>query len=261
MNVSRPEPRHVRPGQVVAAVSSGLRVFVQTAPLSLTYAGGFAVLGVGFISLLVTVGLAPMALPLVGGFLIVAPALLTGFFAMSAAQRRGRKPTWRDVGGGFLQSPPSLWGLVLVCLFLFVIWMTDAGILYSFMLGRSYSGWRMLFPFSVELLRFHLGAVLAGGLFAVIAFSITAYAVPLLIERRANLVVAVSASVRAIFRSIPANLTWSCLLASTIIASIAVPLLLTVTLPIAAFATEALYRTVFPDEQGRVPEEQSRHRK
>lgn len=248
MNDSRPEPRHVRPAQVMAAVASGLRVFADTAPLSLLYAGGFAVFGVGLITLLATVGLAPMALPLVGGFLIVAPALLAGFFAMSAARRSGRKPTWRDVGSGFLRSPPPLWGLVLVCLFLFVIWMTDAGILYSFMLGRSYAGWKMLFPLSAELLRFHLGAVVAGGLFALIAFCITAYAVPLLIERRASLVVAVSASVRAIFRSLPANLTWSLVLGGTIIVSIIVPLLLTVTLPVTAFATECLYRTVFPDE-------------
>ncbi|AKU11983.1 hypothetical protein AzCIB_2088 [Azoarcus sp. CIB] len=250
MNANRPEPKQIRPAQVIAAVASGLHVFADTAPLSLLYAGGFAVFGVGLITLLATVGLAPMALPLVGGFLIVAPALLAGFFAMSAARRDGRKPTWRDVGGGFLRSPPSLWGLVLVCLFLFVIWMTDAGILYSFMVGRSYTGWKMLFPLSAELLRFHLGAIVAGGLFALIAFSITAYAVPLLIERRASLVVAVSASVRAIFRSLPANLIWSLVLGSTIIVSIIVPLLLMVTLPVAAFATECLYRTVFPDEPG-----------
>ncbi|WP_246262111.1 DUF2189 domain-containing protein [Aromatoleum evansii] len=248
MNDRRPEPRHIRPAQVMDAVSCGLRVCADTSPLCLLYAGGFAVFGVGLVSLLATGGLAPMALPLVGGFLIVAPALLAGFFAMSAARRSGRKPTWRDVGAGFLGSSPALWGLVLVCLFLFVIWMTDAGILYSFMLGRSYTGWKMLFPFSTELLRFHLGAIVAGGLFAVIAFCITAYAVPLLIERRASLVVAVSASVRAIFRSIPANLTWSLMLGGTIIVSIIVPLLLTVTLPVTAFATECLYRTVFPDE-------------
>lgn len=250
MTDSRPEPRYIRPAQVMAALVCGLRVFADTAPLSLWYAGGFAVFGVGLITLLAAIGLAPMALPLVGGFLIVAPALLAGFFAMSAARRDGRKPTWRDVGGGFLRSSPSLWGLVLVCLFLFVIWMTDAGILYSFMLGRSYTGWKMLFPLSAELLRFHLGAVVAGGLFALIAFCITAYAVPLLIERRANLVAAVSASVRAIFRSVPANLTWSLVLGGTIIVSIIVPLLLTVTLPVTAFATECLYRTVFPDESG-----------
>lgn len=232
----------------MAAIACGVRVFADTAPLSLVYAGAFAVFGVVLVSLLATVGLAPMALPLVGGFLIVAPALLAGFFAMSAALRNGRKPTWRDVGSGFVRSPPALWGLTLVCVFLFVIWMTDAGILYSFMLGRSYVGWKMLFPISAELLRFHLGAVVAGGLFAVIAFCITAYAVPLLIEGRANLVVAVSASVRAIFRSLPANLAWSVVLGGTIIVSIIVPLLLTVTLPVTAFATECLYRTVFPHE-------------
>lgn len=244
----RPQPQHIRPDQVFAALTGGYRTFLQAAPLSLAYAAIFAVLGLVLVSLLSSAGLAPMGLPLVGGFMLVAPALLAGFFGISAAQRAGRKPAWRDVANGFRSSPRALWGLLAVCLFLFVIWMTDAGILYSFMLGRSYSGWTMLFPLSGELLQFHAGAVVAGSLFALIVFCITAYAVPLLIERRANLVVAVSSSVRAIFASLPANLVWAMILACSTIVAIVVPLLLTVVLPIVAFATECLYRTVFRHE-------------
>ena len=79
-------------------------------------------------------------------------------------------------------------------------------------------------------------------------FCITAYAVPLLIERRAGLVTAVHASIRAIFASPAANLMWSLALASTIVLSLALPLLLAATLPIMAFATESLYRAVFPHD-------------
>ncbi|HJV25928.1 MAG TPA: DUF2189 domain-containing protein [Aromatoleum sp.] len=233
---------------MLEALSCGLRTFLRVAPLCVAFSGSFAILGVGIISLLSAAGLAPMGLPLIGGFLLIAPALLAGFFGISRALRSGRKPSWRDITQGFRQSPRALWGLLVVCLFLFVIWVTDAGILYSFMLGRSYAGWKMMFPLSGELMRFHLGAAVAGSLFAVIVFCITAYAVPLLIERRANLVVAVTASVRAIFRSIAANMTWSLILGGTVIVSIIVPLLLTVTLPVMAFATESLYQQVFPDE-------------
>jgi uncharacterized membrane protein len=247
-NSGRPEPRRIPPGQVIEALSYGLRTFLRAAPLCLVFSGSFAVLGIGIISLLSAIGLAPMGLPLVGGFLLVAPALLAGFFGISRALRGGRTPTSRDIAQGFRRSPRALWGLLVVCLFLFVIWVTDAGILYSFMLGQRYTGWQMLFPLSGELMRFHLGAVVAGSLFALIVFCITAYAVPLLIERRANLAIAVTASVRAIFRSIAASAAWSVILGGTIILSVIVPLLLPVTLPIMAFATEHLYRAVFPDE-------------
>ncbi|NMG75008.1 DUF2189 domain-containing protein [Aromatoleum diolicum] len=234
---------------MITALSHGLRLFARTAQVCIVYAGTFALLGMVLIWLLSVAGLAPMGLPLVGGFLLVAPALLPGFFAISAVQRSGRKPAWRDVAKGILNTPRALWGLLLVCAFLFVIWMTDAGILYSFMLGRNYAGWEMLFPLSATLLRFHLGAAVAGSLFALIVFCITAYAVPLLIERRANLVTAVTASVRAVFRSIAANALWSLILATSVIFSIIVPLLLTIVLPIVAFATESLYRAVFPGSE------------
>lgn len=247
---SRPEPLRIAPAQVFAAVRQGLHIFQRSARLCLAFAGCFAVLGVALISVLAAVGLAPMALPLVGGFLLVAPGLLAGFFGISAALRDGRQPAARDIAHGFRQSPAALWGLLVVCLFLFVIWMTDAGILYSFMLGRSYTGWTMLFPLSGELLRFHAGALVAGGLFALIVFAITAYAVPLLIERRASLVGAVHASIRAIVASPGANVAWSFALASTVIVSILVPLLLTLTLPIMAFASESMYRAVFPAGPG-----------
>lgn len=243
---SRPEPQHIHPAHVISALSHGIRLFVQTARVCVVYAGTVALFGMLLIWLISAAGLAPMGFPLVGGFLLVAPALLPGFFAISAAQRSGRKPVWRDVARGILNTPRALWGLLLVCTFLFVIWMTDAGILYSFMLGGTHAGWEMLFPLSGTLLRFHLGAAVAGSLFALIVFCITAYAVPLLIEHRANLVTAVTASVRAIFRSIAANTLWSLILASSVIISIIVPLLLTIVLPIMAFATESLYRAVFP---------------
>jgi uncharacterized membrane protein len=67
-----------------------------------------------------------------------------------------------------------------------------------------------------------------------------------LIERRATLVTAVSASVRAVFHNFFANLMWSSVLATTIMASIAIPLLLTLVLPVMAFASESIYRKVFP---------------
>lgn len=241
-------PQPIGPAAVFTALDSGLRTFRQAAPLSVAFATLFALFGTGLIAALAHGGLAPMALPLVGGFLLVAPSLLAGFFGITQALRCGRRPAVPDILHGFRQSPAGLWGLVVICLFLFLIWITDAGILYSFMLGRSFTGWRMLFPFSGELLRFHAGALVAGSLFAVIAFCITAYAVPLLIERRTGLVRAVHASIRAILGSPAANLVWSLLLGMTIGVSILLPLLLTLTLPVMAFATEHLYRAVFPSE-------------
>lgn len=246
---SRPVPTYIPPTQVFAAVAAGARLFARAPALSMVFSAAFAIIGIVLLTAVIRLGFAPMTVPLIGGFMLVAPSLLAGFFAIARAVGEGRRPGFRDITRGFRNTSRDLWGLLLVCGFLFVIWITDAGILYSFMVGgRDTSG--ALFPLSGIVLRYQLGAAVAGGFFAAIVFCVTAYAVPLIIDRRENLVVAVTASVRAVFRSFLANALWALLLGSVVIASIIVPLLLTVVLPIAAYATESLYRAVFPAEGG-----------
>jgi uncharacterized membrane protein len=230
------------------ALHDGWQLFTRTAWISAGFAGVFGLAGLGLGWALVSFGVAPMTLPLAGGFLLLAPGLLSGFFAVSAAHRKGLRPGWRELAGGFLAVPRALWGLLLVCGFLFVIWMTDASILYSFMVGDGQAGWEMLLPVSGRLVRFQIGVSLAGAFFALIVFFVTAYAVPLLIERRANLAVAVTASVRAIIRSPAANALWGLTLAVVLILSVLIPPLLAVALPVTAYAGESLYRATFPDE-------------
>lgn len=243
---SRPRPVPVAPRQVIAALRDGVGTFARAPALSAGFAASFAIVGVALIALAAGLGFAPMVLPLIGGFMLIAPSLLAGFFAIRRVERLGAVPRWRDIAAGFRHAPRDLWILLVVCVFIFIIWITDAGILYSFMIGRGEAGWGALFPLSATVLRFELGAVVAGGFFALIVFCVTAYAVPLLIERRTNLVAAVAASVRAVFLSPLANLLWASTLAVTIFAAIVIPLLLAVLLPIMAYATDSLYRTVFP---------------
>ena len=69
---------------------------------------------------------------------------------------------------------------------------------------------------------------------------------PLLCERRAGLVAAVVASVRAVFASFGALMLWAVLLGSTMIASILLLPLFVVTFPLLAYASDSLYRQVFP---------------
>lgn len=243
---ARPRPVRVDPPQVLTSLRDGVEAFRLAPALSIGFGAIFAIFGVILIALVIGLGFAPMSLPLIGGFMLVAPSLLAGFFAVRRAQRLGAVPRWRDIGAGFRAAPRDLWILLAVCLLIFIIWITDAGILYSFMIGRDEAGWGALFPLSAAVLRFELGAVVAGGFFALIVFCVTAYAVPLLIERRASLVAAVAASVGAVFQSPVTNLLWAAVLAVTIFVAIAIPLLLAVLLPIMAYATDSLYRAVFP---------------
>ena len=122
---------------------------------------------------------------------------------------------------------------------LFLIWMSDAATVYSFMIGDTRPG-------ADQVWRFHAWTSLMGGVFALIVFHITAFAVPLLLDRRATLVGAVVASVRGIWTNGPAMATWAGVLAVAIIATVFVPPLLGVSLPWLAFVSDLLYLRVYP---------------
>ena len=85
-----------------------------------------------------------------------------------------------------------------------------------------------------------------GMVLALIVFNVTAFAVPLLFDRRALLVGAVTASVRAVFTNPAAMLAWAVVLGVAVIATIHIPPLLIVVLPCLAFASDLLYLEVFP---------------
>lgn len=239
-------PRSIPAASVVRALGAGWRVFLASAFVSMAYAAIFAIIGVFLLWGVATIGLAPLAWSLAGGFLLVGPVVLAGFLSLSAAVRSGRKAAWGDIVRGYARAPRGLVGLSAVCILLYIIWLTDAGILYSFMVGDTGAGWTMLLPVTGDLMRFQIGAWFMGSVFALIVFCISAYSVPLLVERRATLVGGVAASVKAVFHNPLASLTWALALGAAVIVAIVIPPALVVILPVLAFAGEALYREVFP---------------
>jgi uncharacterized membrane protein len=88
-----------------------------------------------------------------------------------------------------------------------------------------------------------VGAFLALGLYLVTAFS-----VPLLYERRAGVIPAIVASVRAVSGNLGPALAWGLIIVLGILPGVLIPPVLPVTLPVLAYGSFALYRIVFPLE-------------
>ncbi len=230
---------------------AGWQVFLQVKGLSAAYAGIFAVLGFMQFFAVVVAGLTPLVVALAGGFMLLGPALLCGFFNVSDHLERKEQVSLGLFFSGFRQAPPALWVVALIEMFLFLIWLTDAGVVYGlyfgmtremglpeFLTGLAGEGdtWPYLF-FSG----------LMGTLLAFIIYTTSAFAVPLLFYRRANLAGAVSASVRAIFSSFPAMLVWAAVLSLAMFAAMLLLLpLFPVVFPVLAFASRQAYREIFP---------------
>lgn len=243
-----PSTRDLSLDDIGQSLGAGWDTFRSMPAVSLAFGAVFAVVGLLILMSIYQIGISAMALPFAGGFMLLGPIFLAGFFRLSELRTSGVTPRFRDALAGFTRVPAGLWVIALLCTFLFMVWITDAGVLYSFMIGQVDPGDQ---PFWLNQLQenvvgFTLWSSLMGSVLAFIAFSISAFSVPLLYQRRATTVQAVFASVRAVLRNFVVSIIWGLLLAGTILVSIILLPLLAVVLPVMAYASFAFYLRVFP---------------
>lgn len=229
-----------------SALAEGWRLAQATRRVSTGYSLLFVLGGALIIGGLLAQGWTPFVIAAAGAFMLVGPAMLAGFFGIAAAHEAGGTPGFAAIGRGFADASGALWALALVCGLLFMIFVTDAAILYAYMVGGTPVWLGELLPVSDGVGRFVLWSAVSGAFVALLLFVVSAFAVPLLCERRAGLVEAVVCSVKAVFGNFVFAIFWAVLLSTAIIASVLLLPLLPLTLPWLAYASRALYRAVLP---------------
>lgn len=245
---NRPASVRLEFADIGLAIATGLATLHSLPRASVSYAAVFAIIGLALLTAVGAFGLSPLAIPFAGGFMLVGPILLCGYFELIRRSQRGRAAGLREAFGAFVAAPPALWMLALLCAFLFLIWITDAGILYSFTVGSARLPYDLAWlpAKGADVVVFEFAAAAMGALLAYLIFTVSAFSAPLIYERRAGLVDAVLASARTVIGNFRVCLVWGVLLAGVIMLSIlAIPLLL-LTLPVMAYASFALYRRAFP---------------
>lgn len=242
----RPAP--LRLDDIGASISVGIRHFRAIPLLSALFATVFAVLGLLLFIALDVFAIAPISLSLSGGFMLIGPILLAGFFALSDRVRAGEKPRSTDFWRGFRSMPRGGWVVSFVCALLFLIWITDAGTLYGFMVGREPTRFAHLLRLDQSVIEFVFFSSIMGAVLAFILFTVSAFSIPLIYDRRANLVSGVSASVRTVFTRFGVVLPWACVLTGIVMLSALLLPLLLVTLPVMAYASREFYFRAFPRE-------------
>jgi uncharacterized membrane protein len=200
---------------------------------------------------LALLGASPLGWTLAGGFLLIGPVLLAGFFQLYRCTEQGQRPSLADALKGFASAGPGYWVLAGGCAFIFLVWVTDAGVLYAFQVGidpaqDGPAGFPRRSGISKGVRDFALWSSPLGAFLALGIYLATAFSVPLLYERRAGVVPAIIASVRAVLGNPGPASAWAVVIVCGILAGILVPPLLAVTLPVLAYGSFALYRAVFP---------------
>lgn len=228
------------------ALAEGWRIAGATRGVSFIYSLIFALGGLVIMGGLLVQGWTPFVIAAAGAFMLIGPVLLAGFFGIAGDHESGKAIGLASVGRGFAQASRALWALSLVCALLFMIFVTDAAILYAYMVGGTPVWLGNLLPANANVLSFVRWAGISGMVVALLLFCVAAFSVPLLCERRAGLVEAVVISVRVFFGNFGTAILWAVLLSMIVIGSVLLLPLLPVVLPWMAYASRALYREALP---------------
>ncbi len=173
---------------------------------------------------------------LLSGFLILGPALAIGFYSISQQLDQGRSP----VLGYCLQQDRRHLGNILVfsliLLVVFLIWARAASMVHIFFPETVEYQWRELLPF------LGIGSAV-GAVFASVIFAASAFSLPMIMDRKTDVVTAVVTSVNAVLRNKPAMLVWATVIVLVVLVGFATAFLgFAVLIPVIGHATWHGYR-------------------
>jgi len=184
----------------------------------------------------VTFGNYVVLLALLSGFVFVGPLLAMAFYDISRQLQNGLKPTlghslrnsWRHIGNQMV--------FALILMIVFLVWARAASMIHVF--------WPALAsPDLAELAIFFGVGTLVGSLFATFVFCISAFSLPMIMDRDADMVTAVVTSFNAVLRNKAAMIVWVLLIVAAVaVGSVTAFIGLAITLPLIGHATWHAYQ-------------------
>jgi uncharacterized membrane protein len=155
-----------------------------------------------------------MVLPMAGGFLLIAPFIALGLYEASSAHAAGLPISMRATLRSALRRPHiAAFGVVLLLLHL--AWMRGAMLwfLLYFHAGTPPLDQLPVYLLQAQNLPFLIVGTAMGGMFALATFAISVVTLPIMLDRRIDVVSAMFASLRCVFANPKAMALWAGLIA------------------------------------------------
>jgi len=181
---------------------------------SLSYGAATKLIGVLISELAHNFGNLYTVLGLMSGFILVGPFVAIGLYSISCQLQDGKQPVLgyclRE--GGKHVSNIMLYGFILMVVFL--IWARAASMLHIFYPTDIDADWHGF------VLYLGIGSVV-GSLFAAIIFCASAFSLPMIMDRKVDMVTAVVTSINAVLRNKKVMFIWASIIVALVLLSFA----------------------------------------
>jgi uncharacterized membrane protein len=240
-----PQIRRVDTEDLRAALYAGWADFKAAPLFGLFFAVVYTLGGIALAIGLIGAGELFWFIPIAAGFPLLAPFAAVGLYEVSRRREAGEPLSWGPVlaalrGHGDGQLPV----MAVVVLLVFGFWVILARGIFAIFIGQGVLGASI----GMELLSFAgvfmlLIGSLVGGLIALGLFTVTAFSLPMLLDRPVDFATAIITSIAAVRANGMVMLRWAAIIAGLLIVAM-LPLFLglVVVLPLLGHATWHLYR-------------------
>ena len=233
-------------------LTAGWRDLSRAPMVSLTYGAAFVI-----VSFLLTLGLwlfgwFYLVLPLAAGFMLLGPVVAVGLYEVSRRLEQGQTVTLADTLAAWRnhRGPIATMGLLLMLFLLAWIWLSF--LIFALFFGPAPPSWEHLVTtllFTTDGIPFLIVGLAVGGVLATFVFSMTAVAIPALLDRDIGVLSAILTSFAAVFRNWRLMIGWGALIVVFTAAGLVTFYLgLAVTLPLVGHASWHAYRSLVPPE-------------
>jgi uncharacterized membrane protein len=181
---------------------AGWRDLCRAPLISLSFGAIIAIVSAGLIYGLWQAEFLPYALPLAAGYMFLAPLLGVAFYEISRRLELGDPIRFWDIALAWCRFPGQIFVMGLILMLLHLVWERVALLLYALFYGSEAANFdnfvRQIF-FSTEGVPFLVTGTLVGGALAVVTFSISVTACPMLLDRDCGSARAIATSARAAY--------------------------------------------------------------
>ncbi|MEO1656617.1 MAG: DUF2189 domain-containing protein [Pseudomonadota bacterium] len=231
-------------------LSEAFGVYRRQWKASLVYGAVFVAIGYGIALMLAGAGLIAAMPVAVGAFALAGPLMAAGLYAIARADEEGRTASLGEVFMPRAASGEQIAYLGVIILVAMFFWTIVAIGLFVIFLGGEVSTWSEYVSFALSTPRgvsmLSLGTVL-GGLIASMIFAVTAFSIPMLMDRECDFATAIGLSLQAVLSRPKEMFLWAWIIVVSVAIGAATMLIGFVLLfPLLGFATWRGYRSVFP---------------